>query len=605
MMRDRFVCPYFEIELSDIQVSYTEENPRFKDSFFTKYSFPFYIYIDTEVRLKMGDYDKFSAVNLKKSYEGFHVLEGKIKKATLEILNVEGNKLEVQLDSGFEELPNFDKKLSELPFETIQVDNIYIHADTVCRLSYPDTTYNFPKIIYDKHDSSENGWELFNQFINARGESGFIDNNEDGSDWDDKPESERTPADKIHKNRNIIQPMPYVLHILQVGFSDAGYQLAGDILSDKDLLQRVVFHSKSNYTVQAPTQEQVIKFTKDSADRSYVPKNHPQYLYNRYTQSISIKKGKYIFQGSSNLLSFPYFKTYVRVYLGGEEIFLKEYNKDGTIAVFFDFINTVDDTELRVVVWTFLEKEKTDEIAFFQVNTINGIELQNRNKFGISEFVPPMTFGEFVRILKNWKNYDISIHGRKIYMNYLSTVSSLEMKDISSVEIKHPKKTFLKKRSFNIEFPRTDEQSNNAYIDIGGVQIGGIAKEDTTKIQINGYCLPLQTHRGQTTAAIKVEDESVLALVYYDGLTNEQNLAKNPGGLMLPDILSVLRPWYQQRIESNEFRWSFFVSKNKWRHIDIKDTVHVYGKKAWIKEINKNTIDKKHYQIDITVEVVR
>ena len=42
-------------------------------------------------------------------------------------------------------------------------------------------------------------------------------------------------------NVNIIHPCPHVLYLLKVGFADAGYSLAGDILSDENLAQRWVF----------------------------------------------------------------------------------------------------------------------------------------------------------------------------------------------------------------------------------------------------------------------------------------------------------------------------------------------------------------------------
>lgn len=603
-MRDRFICPYFSLDLSSIQVSYVEENPRFKDSFFTKYSFPFTIYMNTDIRMKIGHYDELSAVDLKKKYEGFHIVDGKMKEAVLEILSVQGNQLQVQIDSGFEELPNFNKKLAELPFGKIYVNNIYDHAEEVCKKSYPDTNYNFPAIIYDKHSPDEKGWEVFNQFINDRDSNGFVDNNEDGADWYSTPENERTVADKLHKNRNIIHPMPYVLHVLKLGFSDAGYQLVGDILKDSDFMQKVVFSSSVNYTSQPPVQSQKVKFKHDDYDTAYSVKKHPEYTFARYTYSFELTPGSYLFQGTANFMAFPYFKTYARVYLDDKEIFLREYFKDNTQTISFEFFSISENASLRIVLWTFIYTNKKEDIANFQISKIDSIQITNRNEFSLGEFVPDMTFGEFVRIIKNWKNYDIEINGSTVVMDLLSTSVTGSMKDISQFSVPYPTKTFISKRSFNIVFPEMNGKFDNAFISEYGVQIGGTSKEETTEIQIAGYCLPVRKHRGHTTAYIASEESSILGLVHYDGLTEGENLSRNSVGLMLPNILSTLLPWYRQRITSDEYNWSFYVNKNQWRHINIKDTLYLYGRKAWIRDINKTAIDSKTYHIELRVETI-
>ena len=54
-MRDLFVTDTFELDLSRISISYQEENPRFKDTFFTQFSLPFEFYMNADLRVKMGN----------------------------------------------------------------------------------------------------------------------------------------------------------------------------------------------------------------------------------------------------------------------------------------------------------------------------------------------------------------------------------------------------------------------------------------------------------------------------------------------------------------------------------------------------------------------
>lgn len=597
------------LDLSKVQTSYVEENPRFSDNFFTKYSLPFEFYLDRDLRKRMGHYDNLNAADLAKKYDGYHVFEGRVKKGTLEILEVEGSLVRAQIDSGFEELPNFEKKLSELPFGRISVSDIYKHADEVCQKSYPEVSYNFPRIIFNKHQPTESGWELFNQFINDRDADGFIDNNEDGSDWEKKSENDRNDADKFPKNRNIVHPMPYVLHVLKTGFLDAGYELHGDILHDKDFLQRVVFSTNANYFQLGESEGFQVKISE--SDDDVLADENLNNIWLSTKRDINITIGTFLLQGVFNARAFFFALAEIEIKLNDLTIFSKKTSQ--TENIFFTFKNSKLQGVLSIEVRTYVTRGRFADIVDFNIDYRENVNaegdkikpIKNRNSFSLSEFVPDMTFGDFVRTLKNWKNYDIDVVANTVVMNYLSTESVKTMKDISDFEIETPVKTFVKRRSFNISFPKLDNDTqNNAFVDIDGVKLGGAVRNETTEIEINGYCLPLETYRGKHTAAIKSEDNSILGLVYYDGLSEGQNFAKNPGGLMLPDILSVLLPWYQMRIVSNEFRWAFYANKNKWRHVGIKDTLYVYGRKVWIKEITKTVIDERLYQIEIAVESI-
>ncbi len=611
-MRDSFVCSDFVLDLSRLPISYVEENPRFSDSFFTKYSFPFEFYLDSDLRKKMGHYDSLRASGLEKKIKGYHVFEGRIKEGTLEILEVQGNLVKAQIDSGFDELPNFDKKLSDLfRSETITVDNIYEHAESVCAKKYPETSYNFPCVIFDKHSKDEPGWEIFNKFLNDRNANGFVDNNEDGSDWDETPEDERVDADKFHKNRNIIHPMPYVLHVLKTGFSDAGYELQGDVLSDEDFLQRVVYDPNAEYSFAKESETVLLKIDFNEGT------HEGESLLYYFNKQTTLKKGAFLLRGSLFFNAFNYYSAVssAKILINNSEIYRieKRHGRDISIDLNISFENSVENGILEVQVSTFEPENLPAAVADLQIDFRKNLNqdgdkiklFNNRNEFSLGDFVPDMTFGDFVRTIKMWKNYDIAVRDNTIIMNKLSTSLSESMKDVSRFSVATPIKTFVNKRSFNVLFPEIDNKKENVFIDYKGHKMGGTPLKESTDIDINGYCLPIETFRGKTTAKPKIDDNGVLGLIYYDGLHNGGNFAQEKPGLMLPDILNVLLPWYEQRIVSNEFRWSFYANKNQWRDIDVKDTLYAYGHKVWIREINKTVIDERTYQIEIVVESVK
>ncbi len=615
-MRDNFTCDQFVLDLSRVQTSYMEENPRFKDTFFTKYSLPFEFYLDNDLRLKMGNYSSLQASGLAKKYEGWHCFEGKIKKGVLEILEVQGNLVKAQLDSGFDDFPNFEKKLNELPFQDITVDDIYAHANEVIEKKFPEVNYNFPRVIYKKHESEEPGWERFNRFLNDRSAGKFVDNNEDGSDWEELPEEERTDADKYQKNRNIIHPMPYLLHVLKVGFDEAGYTLKGDILTDKDFLQRVVFSNSVNYLEEKVSESLLIE-AKTTEGVDFLSEN---FGFWRWHTTREIPEGIFILQGVIYIsakyhpIAFPYNRySSIKIKINGKSIFNEEYAKDKVVEPFIQFSNNQTKGILEIEVDRWINQDdiqNNNDIFSLRIDSLANVNedgekiplIKNSNTFNLKDFMPDMTFGALVRTIKNWKNYDIEIIGNDIIMNILSKNSVTDMVDFQQYETANPVKKFTKKRSYNIVFPEIDHKSDNVFISADGVKLNGAAPDSVTEVKINGYCMPIETYRGRTTAAIKKDDDSVLSLIYYNGLHNGDNYAQNPAGLMLPDILDTWLSWYKMRIANNEITWSFYANKNQFRNINIRSTLYAYGQRLWIKSINKTVLSRDMYHIEIITE---
>lgn len=600
-MRDKFVTDTFVLDLRDVKISYTETSPRFKDTFFTKYSFPFEFYLDRNLKTKIGDYSNVNATDLLKKYEGFHIFEGKINKGVLEILEVEGNLIRAQIDSGFDELPNFDKKLSELPFKTVSVPNIYNHAEEVCKKKYPEVNYNFPCVIYNKHIDDKGTWEYFNQFLNDRDATGFINNNENASDG------------SSHVNRNIIHPMPYLLYVLKQGFLDAGFELAGDILNDSDFKQRVIYNNKEIFR---KNEHPAINIDINADD--YKPNKYPpRYSFFDYgiKEILLDSPGKWSLQATAILgYGFTSGRGFIEIYLNGISIYFKEGDRGTThLNISLDFDNPIENGELYIVVHSsslgsgsFIGNLNLTDYLNFNHDTI--FQIHNNNEINLTRCVPDMTFGDLVTIVKNWKNYDLEIKGTKVLMNSLRVSDVLNLKNIQEFEIKKPIKTFTNKRSYLLSFVDMDNEDDNfdkVFIDYSGVKLNGTAKENTTEVKVDGYCLPVETFRGKTTAITKKDDSSVLSLIHYDGLKSGNNFATNPPGLMIPDILNIWNKWYQMRINTSELKWSFIVNKNKFRHIKIRDTLYGYKQKLWIKELTKTVLDERNYKVDIVTEIIR
>ncbi len=625
-MRDKFVTSDFCLDLSEIELTYIDKNPRFSDSFFSQYTFPFEFYIDSSLRREIGAVDHLQAINVQRKFEGDLVFEGRTRKGVLEITEVKGNKLKCQISCGFENLPNFNTPLRSLPFPFVSTNgsSIYAFAHSIVQKQYPETNFNFPCVIYKENSKDEPEWKLFNQFLNDTNENGyFIDNNEDRSDWNDNGNVNQ--RDKYYKNRNIIHPMPYVLHILKVGFGDAGYELKGDILTDEVLLQKVVYAPKDSYFGDKQGFPRMNFWMKedDIVSSSFLGANqYGQYFKIRTIKEIKSGYGLFYINGQYSLEDYTYSGNFfIKITIGSTILFFDQtptdHNQTEEFSISYFNYNPGAIIKVEMVSATrgypdFLWPPSfSAEIKYPDNETSTGEyfkRLHNANHVDIKNYVPDMNFGDFVKIIKNLRGYDIDISGNKIYMNRLSNIiEEGELKDFSEWLVDEPIKKFNDKRSFNIVFPDIGFDTKNMLVKDNGVWRAGVPDKTAIEVKINAYGLLPEMYKEKTTAIPKIEDKNVLGLIHYEGVNaHQKNWSGFPDGVYpyFEDVMSEIGPWYKKRISNSSFQWSFLVNKNKFRHINIKDEIYVYGQRAWIKEMSKTSIDKKTYKIEIVVEVI-
>ena len=561
-MTDSFVTSQFVLDLSRISISYQEENPRFKDTFFTQYSLPFEFQMNADLRLRMGNYTALNATKLKKKYEGYHIMDGRVRKGTLEILSVEGNIVSAQIDSGFEQLPNFDKKLCDLPLLRHRVADIYQHAKEVCQQKYPEVDYNFPRVVYPK-DTSQRGWEHYMGFINHYLGDAFA-----------------------HYEYNIMHPMPYLLYVLKTGFANAGYELAGDILTDEDFSQQVLY-SNIPYYLTTSQQEHLLTAVA------------PTYEF--------ATAGTWRLVCDNQLI-----RGEVTLRLKLNNVIIREFSFEKKDRLSFTQLLSIDSTPQTLS----LEIEGTPhQHLSMNLNIVaqhseggNVIEqIINPNIVDLKRAVPDVTFGDLVKTIKNWKNYDITIEGNKLYMNRIRVEERSNVKDFSPWEVREPKKTFLTKQSYLIKFPEMDDKAyqlpviqvtDNSYQVLKADEANTLT--NVTEVQIGGYCLPRVMYQGHYTAVARKGGEQTIGLIWYNGLHNNQNNAGFRKALTPPLVAEYWKDWYKMRIAAAEYTWSFICNKNQFRHIALRDTILAYKQRMLIKSLNKTVLDKEHYQVEIT-----
>ncbi|MCW0492476.1 hypothetical protein [Riemerella anatipestifer] len=610
-MQDKFITNTgVEIPLDSTNFTYVEENPRFKDTFWTNYTLPIDISYSRDFLSSFGQYSSLNNIGLKRYHEGIHQFEGRLRKGKLEVLEFKKEMLKIQIDSGFETLPNFEKPLSELPLLNIAVDDIYNHANDIVTKKYPETVYNFPKLYTDEYNLQDEAYKYFDSFINNR-------NNQEGRTTKGFSRNRLENEVDVY-NKNIIHPLPYLLYVLTVGFSDAGFRLEGEILEDEYLKYRLIWSGKPYHTSGDQKEHKLNVYSEE-----YLNQNVNGNLYfGEWQKEILIDApGKYNIKG--------HFQTQIGLNDGGGRVELNiptlNFSQSFSVNQSSDIQQSIDISEEQAkegvkVIFKFKGAMGYSKVADDGVNlglaqlqilpkrmhTKEGVPIPyiyNDNRVNLSKAVPEMNFGELVTAIKNLRNYDLEFEGNRAIMNKIKIDKYKEPEDFRMFEVENPTRFFNDKVSFNITFP--DEESvatKNIYFDETGYRLNYRSVPKTaTEININVISLPFTMFRSVFTA--KAINSNALMLVYYDGLDNNgNNHAQNKKGLMDEELAKYLEPWFMNRLTNFRYKWTFICEKNKIRNFNIRSAIFAYNRKHWIKSWTKKSLTSNLYSIEIETE---
>ena len=603
----------FELDLSKYKISDTEENTWFSDSFFTKYTFPFEIDLVDDLDIAFEFISQYNT-NPQTYYEVLYVHNNKIEEAIFEIESHQ-DKLSCNARFGFEQLPSFDKKLSELSLEKFilpEGTSIFAHAQTIISQKFPAVNYNFPQIHIDKYDPTDELWNGFQNIINNRVDGNFLIN--------------EVIADET-LNRNVMQPLPYWIHILQRGMIDGGYTLAGKIMNDERLKKACLFGDVDYYS--AATVQADINISLMSEDYSEINYNNKKsakaakYYYN----TVLATPGKYNISGTIKALRWSNYSTYFVVKYRNTILFSQKSSSTGTFQG-SEFRDYDVDINFETIVDANINDITIEGYQYFTeqqniVNlTINAIRLNdalgaaiptvvNENKVDLTKAVPDMAFVDFVKVVKNWFNYDLTIIGKLAIMNPIEDeINFVETIDLQFSEVKKPLRKFNQGKSFLLKFSDTDNKDYKflpVYHSQSGVVNSGFVTDDkTTTIEINALPLPLLTRNGTQSAFALEQNESKAYLVSYDGLFNGNNLAQPNDDYLIPAVhLAYWFKWFNFRINSHGFNWQFKTWNEIIMNLKVKTKIFAYKRVHIIKTINKTEIKPDCFEIDIDTEALK
>lgn len=609
----KIIASDFEIDLSSYSISIQEENSWFSDSFFTKYSYPFDLVITDEINKSLGDVLSHDSRSGKYFLECKYVFYNKIENALLIFERIVKDVASVSLKYGMDEFPNFEKNLNELELLVKEVPSIYFEAELTINKTYPVTNYNFPQVHADKYDPNTTEFNGFQKIINNRGNTGFLINT-----------VEEEAGEDVMYNRNIMQPMPYLMYVLKKGFSLSGLNLKGDIIDDS-LLSKILIYAEKDPFIQKEMEPYYLTFSYEDVTDDTFTYEIPQYWTAiPVKQYIPIKSvtinvpGKYNIIGQVDIRTHNYnYAAQLKIYKDNQLIFTKDVKfAPWAFMVDIDFILPSGSCEIKFEAYTSIaEFQSVVDLQILPVYFINSsgkkeTNLLNENKVDLNKTVPNTTFGSLVNAVLNLFNYDVDLITKdEIYINRVgNSIKTNEIIDLSMFE--------------NVEVerkPKTDTSFLFKYDDEGEIDLGGFFIEKNgsrfvtkgfNKIVQNTISIPIYPLQNEliddvfTAKSVNSSDDKI-CFVMFDGFRNNTNCTLEPIPLSIANVVDqYYYKWLKNRVNSMQYDITFTASAESIIYLTTKKRGFAYNNIHLFKNITKNQLKNELFEVELETETL-
>ena len=576
----------FELDVSNLKISFIEESNLFYDYFIKGYSLPFSIALTDEISRKFEFIDDFNTIGYSVRYEGVLQIDDVFDVATLQLKRQKGKKMESTFFYGKENVPFLEKKISEFPWPVINVEDLRTYAQSIIGKTYPEVDFNFP-MVHHTGFSPEN-YDRFLGFLNHHNGSGFISNGYTTVD-----------GEQVPNNANAMVPMPSVLAILKTIFESENYIVLGNFVNHVAIKKTLLF-----------TDKHLLKY-ESTLPENYQFKSGSELWSSGVTTSTYYKRFNIGLVGSYSIncrFNLPRETSFELTVSFGDAEYL---SKNSDFEETFSF-NVESQEELGFL--TFDLKVKKGGPSNTNVGSIEAYNLIQfefeggelnifPKSFTLGQVLPDMKVKTFLNRLKNYFNLDVAIDKNRVYLNFAEDEFLRKQEfDESKFEQEDPERYFTTKKLYVLK-----SNQEEILIDATGIVNSreGYSDEEITTIDTQVEMMPvLETPNGFT--AVKKDDGLDFQLLFYDGLKNGLPLAvSNIDGFTfsLKEVHQNLwRKWLLFRLRSETIKDKFKISIHDLISIDrirIK-----YNKKHLYKKIRRSRINDETWEIEVESETL-
>jgi hypothetical protein len=598
----------FVLDLSAHKLDFIDQSDLFFDDLVTESSYPFTIsksLMPKEINLENN------STAMETGFEGWLFRDGDVPiEASLEIISIRDN-VELVIEIGKSLISKFDTKLSELPLYSAPCPDMYVDANQ--KINDTMHPYNYPAIITKKFDSLVG----FQGVVNRMSGGIFVQNQHQG-----------TYPNIIPDNQNIMQPLPKLIHVLQKGFGNLGFELKGDILTDEEI-NCAYIDSAVDFINLADSQELDLSINGPEYQSTAVyknPFNNIETTIGFYQKEILIDRpGEYRITGEIKLSSDENAYSLIELFLGQDYIYYKKtsnqqiQSSSGFYIVSINFVQKINPEDVGKKIRLRIEdKVSNDQKSNLSGNPIrlhdsNGTALdivENPKQIKLSNYVPDITFLDLIKIIKKWKKFVfnplVTSNSKEIWMNYvMNNIDKSSAINITKWQNSLPEISFNKNKSYLFSFSDQEVNKdfffNQIYVDKNGERTTGFVKDDNTIAEELDF-LPLpRSVKNNFATAFRIDDStSKLRLVFYEGLTNGTNACVNKDISIASIYNTYHKDWLTMIISSEEYKMDFIATIEKTIDIKSESIVYAYGKHLIVKEANKSQINSTLNRVTLT-----
>lgn len=578
---------FFKIDLSKYGVTLKEKSSLFTDNIYESYSLPFVIPEASDIINKLGLPTLNNIINLKTSISGKLIFHDRFFICKFYIKSHKNKNLSCSLSFGDNKPQAFDVKLSNLGWENILTPDFNSHASGIITQSWPDVSHQFP-MIYKPSIKETTNYEKFEGFINNYDEvqAAFVSNS-----IEEELNEDEELIDVVY-NRNVMMPCVYLVEILKKGYKFSKKEVLGEFIND-EMIQKITYKPKNFINKLDASQFQSFSFGNPD------PNNPLDDGGNYYIATFNATEvGSYKLKLNFNIPSalVGYFKLTVRVnnsLIKKYESSLSRVNINEDLKINLE--STLNSPEIRVemnIPFTTVNMQQYNAMEFsFEDGKLNILP----SFYNLSDFMPDMTFGEFVNLIKNWFNLDIKNYDGYVMIDFLeNNITNRKKTDHEHLKVDDAEFLTNENKVYELKYANDEKVT----ITKEGQIYNDVNRNNTELVEILTNAKPLisEFNEGILTAFDNGND-SGFDFVYYDG--SNLNRVPSSSELSLQKIHDLYwTNWLKTRIISKTVKDSFKCSS--YEIINKDEISKKYNEFIFPKEINKRYEDSE--TINVTIE---
>jgi hypothetical protein len=595
-----FINSNVTLNLTDKQVTIAEDNHWFTDTFLVKISFPVELALTPELDRALGLISDYNSASINTIMEGMFYINNKEYIATAEVERIEQN-VSLLFKIGYEDLPNFNTKLAEIPMLDVELDNETMaqHAAGILDLSYPETNYVFAQIHINTLSGAQ--WEFFEGRLNARDQGSFLVNEYDVNN-------------DVQVNRNVMQPLPALHYVIKQGFADLGFTVSGGFFDVSAFAKAYLFHLSDYYTSFNPANQEFVYRLSDPNTGSSPEANSYEVF------SPVLENGIYVVNGVVSAQEYGGYEMWQGgriISQGGRNTALApphSFYIDEQITVTGSNNNRL---RLQAVMKPFFEDilGNRDYDAIFLDVTITQVAKQNASgdlistlieptRINLSKCVPDITFGDLLTAIKKMIGIDVyQISPTEYRIDVVKDmIKTLDIIDLSSYEVRYPRRSFRKGDVHILNTPASVDDvymQQSLYIDKDGASTYTSQEKDSDTQEVNTdiVALELRLLDGVNTAHQAGNDRSQIALIRYDGLQNGRNWCAEFGFDLYAAYDEYLSEIYDYKINGKPIQWTFTAQDITVEKLNSRARVFVFGNIHLVEKIQRTHLGDGFVQV--------